>query len=126
MLLTAAVTTRPPARFVAVIAPAASISDMIQPPNISPFGLVSAGIARVRAASSPGGCGGSERPASRSVWDDIAQLLVCCRGAPGYGAIWAELWCSAINKLYRIVKHRSFYHALRKTQADDALRSISP
>src|SRR5438309_462168 len=81
MLLTAAVTTRPSARLVAVIAPAASISDMIQPPKISPLGLVSAGIARVRAASSPGGCGGPEKPASRSVGDDIAQLLLCCRGA---------------------------------------------
>src|SRR6266853_600414 len=55
MLLTAAVTTRPPARLVAVIAAAASISDMIQPPNMSPLGLVSAGIARVRAARSRGG-----------------------------------------------------------------------
>src|SRR5713226_5360915 len=74
MLLTAAVTTRPFARRVAVIAPAASISDMIQPPNISPLGLVSAGIARVRAASSPRGCGGLRRRASRSVQGDIAQL----------------------------------------------------
>src|SRR5712691_4485532 len=125
MLLTAAVTTRPPARLVAVIAPAASISDMIQPPNKSPLGLVSAGIARVRAASSPGGCFGPEKPASRSVWDDIAQLLVCCRGASGYGTIWAELWCTAINKLWAIVEYRCFHDALRKIRADDAPRGIS-
>ena len=67
MLLTAAVTTRPSARRVAVIAPAASISDMIQPPKISPDGLVSAGIAKVRAASSPRGRGGPRKSVSRSV-----------------------------------------------------------
>jgi hypothetical protein len=51
MLLTDAVTTRPSARRVAVIAPATSINDMIQPPKISPDGLVSAGIrARILVA----------------------------------------------------------------------------
>src|SRR3954454_11190996 len=53
MSVTAAVTTRSCAQRVAVIAPAASIWAMIQPPKMSPDGLMSAGIARVRAASSP-------------------------------------------------------------------------
>src|SRR5438105_8641302 len=55
MFETATVTTRPPACGVADILPAESISDMIQPPKISPLGLLSAGIARVRKASSPFG-----------------------------------------------------------------------
>src|SRR5436190_13898473 len=55
MFETATVTTRPPACGVADILPAESIKDMIQPPKISPFGLLSAGIARVREASSPFG-----------------------------------------------------------------------
>src|SRR4051794_4866702 len=79
MLLTDAVTTRPPARRVAVIAAAASISDMVQPPKISPSGLVSAGIAQVRAASSPRGPGGPAQlaslAASASLSGHIAQLL---------------------------------------------------
>jgi len=60
-MLTAAVTTRPSLRRVAVIAPAASISDMIQPPKMSPAGFVSAGIAKVRAANSPRGWHGGAR-----------------------------------------------------------------
>ena len=67
MLLTEAVTTRPSARRVAVIAPAESISDMIQPPKMSPEWLVSAGIARVRAANSPRGWAGPRKSISRSV-----------------------------------------------------------
>jgi hypothetical protein len=55
MLETATVTTRPPACGVADIFPAESISDMIQPPKMSPLGLLSAGIASVREASSPFG-----------------------------------------------------------------------
>src|ERR1700757_3459257 len=55
MFDTATVTTRPPACGVADILPAESIKDMIQPPKISPFGLLSAGIAKVREASSPFG-----------------------------------------------------------------------
>jgi hypothetical protein len=35
--------------------PGESISDMIQPPKMSPLGLLSAGIASVRDASSPFG-----------------------------------------------------------------------
>src|SRR5207237_7513274 len=53
MFETETVTTRPPARGVADIFPAESISAMIQPPKMSPRGLQSAGIARVRDASSP-------------------------------------------------------------------------
>ena len=53
MFETETVTTSPPACGVADIFPAESISAMIQPPKISPFGLQSAGIARVREASSP-------------------------------------------------------------------------
>src|SRR3954464_3147929 len=64
---TATVTTRPSARSVAVIFPALSISAMSQPPKMSPRGLVSAGIARVRLASPPRGAaaaslGGPARP----------------------------------------------------------------
>src|SRR5580704_9306730 len=53
MFETETVTTRPPACGVADIFPAESISAMIQPPKMSPLGLQSAGIARVRDASSP-------------------------------------------------------------------------
>src|SRR6185437_8345818 len=55
-LETAAVATRPLARVPAETPAARSISDMIQPPKISPAGLVSAGIATVRSDSSPMGC----------------------------------------------------------------------
>ena len=55
MFDTETVTTRPPACGVADIFPAESISAMIQPPKMSPLGLQSAGIARVREASSPFG-----------------------------------------------------------------------
>jgi hypothetical protein len=54
-LETAAVATRPLARVPAEMPAARSISDMIQPPKMSPAGLVSAGIATVRSASSPVG-----------------------------------------------------------------------
>src|SRR2546421_961351 len=53
MFETETVTTRPRACGVADIFPAESISAMIQPPKMSPLGLQSAGIARVREASSP-------------------------------------------------------------------------
>ena len=48
-------TVRPPASRLVVMPAAASIEAMIQPPNISPAGLVSAGIASWRTASSPFG-----------------------------------------------------------------------
>src|SRR3954452_13331559 len=82
MSVTAAVTTRPCAQLVAVMAPAASIWAMIQPPKMSPDGLMSAGIARVRAASSPrglaGGTEGGTDLGDRSVkgaWVSIVCLL---------------------------------------------------
>src|SRR5271168_863434 len=53
MFETETVTTRPPACGVADIFPAESISAIIQPPKMSPLGLQSAGIARVREANSP-------------------------------------------------------------------------
>src|SRR5437868_15214423 len=53
MFETETVTTRPRACGVADICPAGSSSAMIQPPKMSPLGLQSAGIARVREASSP-------------------------------------------------------------------------
>jgi hypothetical protein len=55
MLETATVTTWPLANRVVVIDAAASMEAMIQPPNMLPDGLVSAGIARCRAARSPRG-----------------------------------------------------------------------
>ena len=57
MFDTETVTTRPAACGVADIFPAASIRDMIHPPKISPLGLQSAGMAKVREASSPLGSG---------------------------------------------------------------------
>src|SRR3954454_13508521 len=57
MFDTETVTTRPAACGVADIFPAASIRDMIHPPKISPLGLQSAGMAKVREASSPLGWG---------------------------------------------------------------------
>lgn len=59
MSVTATVATRPCTYADAAMAPAESISDMIQPPNMSPAGLVSAGMARTREASSPRGAGKS-------------------------------------------------------------------
>src|SRR5580698_9696883 len=52
---TAAVATRPRASVPAETPAARSISDMIQPPKMSPAGLVSAGIATVRSDRSPFG-----------------------------------------------------------------------
>jgi hypothetical protein len=62
MRSTATVTTRPLATVVADIFPAMSISDMIQPPKISPLGLVSVGMASTREASSPRGSRNSSIP----------------------------------------------------------------
>ena len=69
---TATVAVRPPARRQAVTPPARSICAISQPPKMSPLGLVSAGMATVRIAGSPGGgasvsvtCG-SSRPIARS------------------------------------------------------------
>src|SRR4051812_28592553 len=53
MLSIATVTTRDLATFAARIPLPKSICETIQPPNISPLGLVSAGIAIVRITSSP-------------------------------------------------------------------------
>jgi hypothetical protein len=48
---TATVATRPRARLIAAAPPARSICAITQPPKMSPFGLVSAGIAVVRNVS---------------------------------------------------------------------------
>jgi hypothetical protein len=55
--LTAAVTTRVRARSPARMPAARSICAITHPPKISPAGLASAGIARVRSVSSPSGSG---------------------------------------------------------------------
>src|SRR5215471_14321694 len=52
MAATATVATRPRARRIAATAPAMSIWAISQPPNISPFGFASAGMAKVRSAGS--------------------------------------------------------------------------
>src|SRR5208282_6879953 len=52
---TATVTVRPFAIFEAKIPPAMSICPSTQPPKMSPFWLVSAGMASVRIESSPRG-----------------------------------------------------------------------
>src|SRR5690606_5962962 len=52
---TATVTTRPVTRSTAAMAPAMSIWLITQPPKMSPAGLVSAGMARVRMVSVPEG-----------------------------------------------------------------------
>ena len=59
MPCTATVATRPLARAPAVMPPATSIWDISQPPKMSPLGLVSRGMARVRMAISPRGSGGA-------------------------------------------------------------------
>src|SRR5205814_10663388 len=75
MFETETVTTRPPACGVADIFPAESISVMIQPPKMSPLGLQSAGIARVREASSP--LGSVEfRPLSQERIPSISRLRI--------------------------------------------------
>jgi hypothetical protein len=51
----ATVTTRVLATFAARMPLPKSICEMIQPPKMSPLGLVSAGIAMVRMTSSPFG-----------------------------------------------------------------------
>src|SRR5690606_7772826 len=53
MASTATVTTRPLTRSTAAMAPAMSIWLITQPPKISPAGLVSAGMARVRMVRAP-------------------------------------------------------------------------
>src|SRR5262249_16435535 len=105
MLLTATVATRPPAMRVAVIAPAPSISAMIQPPKISPPGLVSAGIAQVRAASSPRGSGGPAQSASGSQSGHIAQLLPV--SGVQSGLVWGRF-----AALQQIECNRAFYLAI--------------
>src|SRR3954471_14397835 len=98
MSVTAAVTTRSCAQRVAVIAPAASIWAMIQPPKMSPDGLISAGIARVRAASSPLGpstsAGGTAAGATGQLagWSaerelNIGQPLGLRRSSPRLNAV---------------------------------------
>src|SRR5215813_7736321 len=52
MASTATVATRPRARRLAATAPARSICAISQPPKISPFGLASAGMAKLRSAGS--------------------------------------------------------------------------
>src|SRR3546814_16596988 len=64
MASTATVATRPAARAPAVMPPAMSICDSTQPPKMSPLGLASAGMARVRVASVPRG-----RPGDSAVMD---------------------------------------------------------
>ena len=84
MSVTATVATRPCANAVAVIPPATSINDMIQPPKMSPAGLVSAGIARVRTASSPLASAGV--PSAGAVSVDIARIsLHGASSLPGHG-----------------------------------------
>ena len=53
MAVIATVATRPWARWLAVIPPAISICARTQPPKMSPLGFASAGMAKVRMASSP-------------------------------------------------------------------------
>jgi hypothetical protein len=82
MSVTAAVTTRPCAQRVAVMAPAASIWAMIQPPKMSPDGLMSAGIASARAASSPLGLSRS----ADGAWAESGRSVALA--APLAGTEW--------------------------------------
>ena len=59
MFETPTVTARPFACSIAVIAAASSMRDIIQPPNMSPSGLVLHGIANLRDASLPLGSSGA-------------------------------------------------------------------
>ncbi len=79
MFDTAAVTTRPWACWVALIFAALSMSDMIQPPKMSPSGLVFAGIASVREASSPRG---SIEPSFRFVCMNPPKEIAAARTLP--------------------------------------------
>src|SRR3712207_5702972 len=72
MSVTATVATRPCASPPAAMPPATSISDMSQPPKTSPEGLVSAGIARVRTASTPLASAGG--PFAGAVSVDIVRI----------------------------------------------------
>src|SRR5712691_10427671 len=101
MLPTEAVTTRPSARRVAVIAPAESISDIIQPPKISPLGLVSAGIASVRAASSPRGSADVRGLPSRPLLGRISQLP--CGRRTRYGSAIAATQYRNCKLLYLVI-----------------------
>jgi hypothetical protein len=76
MLETATVTVWPPARRVAVMLAAASIEAMIQPPKMSPDGLVSAGMARCRAESSPRGASACIAPSWVASWWSGEMLAV--------------------------------------------------
>ena len=84
MSVAATVATRPCATAPAAMPPATSIRDMSQPPKTSPEGFVSAGIARVRTASSPLASAGV--PFAGAVSVDIACISL--DGAsllPGHG-----------------------------------------
>src|SRR5262245_42665471 len=91
MASTAPVATRPPARRMAATAPARSICAISQPPKISPFGLASAGMAKVRSAGSRAGSGftsvmaeGSHRKGAKRIMIFFASLRLC--GQPFFSA----------------------------------------
>src|SRR5215468_4620796 len=102
---TATVTTRPCATSVAVIFPAASISDMIQPPKMWPIGLVSVDIASVREASAPRGSAASSLapPSCRCVVDCIAAPLGNDRSADPSTICAASQHKQAKNFFYPLV-----------------------
>src|SRR5438105_15953213 len=101
MFDTETVTTRPPACGVADIFPAESISAMIQPPKISPRGLQSAGIARVREASSPLGSVESRRLSLERIPPSPG------RGYRLYVAMQYEIVNLPVNsKTFRIAVHK--------------------
>src|SRR6185312_12731363 len=75
---TAAVATRPFASELAATPAAKSMRDMIQPPKMSPAGLVSAGMATVRSDNSPrGGCCSSviDKPPDARTRDEMWLIL---------------------------------------------------
>jgi hypothetical protein len=79
---TATVTARPPTSRVVVITAAAFIEAMIQPPNMSPAGLVWAGIANCREASCvlAAVTAGQSQRRSRDTRD---TAWISCRGRRG-------------------------------------------
>src|SRR3712207_1122850 len=96
MSVAATVATRPRASAPAAMPPATSIRDISQPPKMSPAGLVSAGMARVRTASSPLGSSAGI-PAVTPASVDITPASFE-RDSTGHHMVMADHWGDATDK----------------------------
>src|SRR5580698_5037057 len=113
---TAAVATRPRASVPAETPAARSISDMIQPPKMSPAGLVSAGIATVRSDRSPFGW----IAALVMAWAPVRGHVIgiggrCCRHVLWKRAARGRSWPGYLTqRAWRLRRERrAGFHALR-------------